>query len=111
MPRDYKVYLEDILEAVSRIKNYLSGLDWPAASKDHKTFDAVVRNLEIIGEAVKNLPSEIKALEPGIEWRKIGAFRDILAYQYFGIDEAIIGEIIEHKLPALENVVRKALEK
>lgn len=111
MPRDYKVYLEDMAEAIAKIHDYLSGLGWPEASKDPKTHDAVVRNLEIIGEAAKNLPPEFKDTEPNIDWRKIGGFRDILAHQYFGIDDAIIGDIIENKLPALESVVRKALEK
>ncbi len=109
MPRDFKVYLEDILEAASRIRGYLADLPWAEASKDPKTFDAVIRNLEIVGEAVKNLPPEFKANEPTVEWRKVGGLRDILAHQYFGIDEAIIGDILSGKLPELEKVVRKAL--
>jgi len=111
MPRDYKVYLEDNLEAVEKIRTYLSGLEWPAASQDPKTYDAVIRNLEIIGEAVKNLPPEFKDTMPGIEWRKIGGLRDILAHQYFGIDEAIIGDIVENKLSSLEKAAQKGLEK
>jgi uncharacterized protein with HEPN domain len=111
MSRDYKVYLEDIAEAMARIQSYLSGLDWSEASKDSKTFDAVIRNLEIIGEAVKNLPAEFKESEPSIEWRKISGFRDILAHQYFGIDGTIIGDVVRNKLPGLEKAVNKALEK
>ena len=64
MPRDFKVYLEDILESVAKIRAYLSGLDWATSAKDPKTFDAVIRNLEIIGEATKNLPAEFKENNP-----------------------------------------------
>lgn len=109
MPRDYKVYLEDILEADSRIRTYPAGLSWDEASRDPKTFDAVIRNLEIIGEAVKNLPAQFKENEPSIEWRKIGGLRDILAHQYFGIDGAIIGDVLADKLPQLEKIARKGL--
>jgi uncharacterized protein with HEPN domain len=109
MPRDYKVYLEDIAEAISKIRIYLSGLDWTEAAKDSKTYDAVIRNLMINGEAVKNLPPEYKNSEPDIQWQKIGGFRDVLSHQYFGIDEAIIRDVIVNKLPELEKVVLKSL--
>lgn len=102
MPRDYRVYLDDILDAIAKIESYVAGQDWAAASRDSKTFDAVVRNLEIIGEAVKNLPKDLKSSTPGPEWRKIGGLRDILAHQYFGIDSAIIGDVVENKLASLK---------
>ena len=111
MPRDYKVYLEDIVEAVSRIETYISGKPWVEAAKDSMTFDAVIRNLEIIGEAVKNLPTEFKKATPETEWRKIGGLRDILAHQYFGIDSAIIGDVVENKLHGLKETAREALRK
>lgn len=60
MPRDYKVYLDDIIDAIDRIESYVEGMDYDAFSEDRKTIDAVIRNLEIIGEAVKNLPIETK---------------------------------------------------
>ena len=111
MPGDYKVYLDDILDAISKIESYVAGQDWAGASKDSKTFDAVVRNLEVIGEAVKNLPTKLKDRTPGPEWRKIGGLRDILAHQYFGIDSAIIGDVVENKLLGLKETARKILEK
>ena len=109
MPRDYKVYLDDILDAISKIEIYVAGQDWATASRDPKTLDAVIRNLEVIGEAVKNLPSVLKNNTPGPEWRKIGGLRDILAHQYFGIDSAIIGDVVENKLSGLKEAARRIL--
>jgi uncharacterized protein with HEPN domain len=84
MPRDFKVYLEDILEAIGRIKRYTRGLSKQAFAGDDKTLDAVVRNLEVIGEAVKQLPADLRAREPRIDWQKIAGLRDVLIHQYFG---------------------------
>jgi len=71
------------------------------------TLDAVVRNLEVIGEAVKQLPADLRAREPGVDWQKIAGLRDILIHHYFGIDvdilwDIILWDIIQNKLPALE---------
>jgi len=66
------------------------------------TLDAVVRNLEVIGEAVKQLPVDLRAREPGVDWQKIAGLRDILIHHYFGIDVDILWDIIQNKLPALE---------
>lgn len=102
MPRDFRVYLEDILGAISKIRRYTNGLSTQALAADEKTLDAVVRNLEVIGEAVKQLPPELRALEPNVDRQKIAGLRDILIHQYFGIDVAIIWDVIRNKLPALE---------
>jgi uncharacterized protein with HEPN domain len=66
----------------------------------------VVRNLEVIGEAVKRLPAELRAREPSVDWAKIGGLRDVLIHQYFGIDVDILWNIIQNKLPSLEVSVR-----
>jgi uncharacterized protein with HEPN domain len=90
MPRDYKVFLEDILEAIRKVRDYTDGLSLQAFTADAKTFDAVIRNLEIIGEAVKQIPEEIRSLRPEVEWKRIGRLRDILIHQYFGVDARIV---------------------
>jgi uncharacterized protein with HEPN domain len=102
MPRDFRVYLEDVLGAIGKIRRYTKGLSRPAFARDEKTLDAVVRNLEVIGEAVKQLPAELRAREPSVDWQKIGGLRDVLIHQYFGIDVDILWDVIQNKLPALE---------
>ena len=71
--------------------------------------DAVVRNLEIIGEAAKNIPQEIRDKHPGIEWKKVCAFRDVLAHSYFGIDMEIVWDILRNKIPALKKEILSML--
>lgn len=109
MPRDYRVYLDDILEATEKIREYTAGLSLKDFKGDSKTLDAVVRNLEIIGEAAKKVPDEVRLQAPDVAWKKIAGLRDILIHEYFGIDVTIIWDIIENKLPVLENDVRRLL--
>ena len=109
MPRDYEIYLEDIRDAIDKVKRYTEGLSLEAFESDEKTIDAVVRNLEIVGEAVKMIPDTIRLAHPDIEWKKIAGLRDILAHQYFGIDIEIIWDILQNKLPALEKEIKEIL--
>jgi uncharacterized protein with HEPN domain len=109
MPRDCRIYLEDILDSTRKIRAYTNGFTKSAFLQDDKTFDAVVRNLEIIGEAAKNVPDTVRVDAPGIEWKKIAGLRDILIHEYFGIDGEIVWDIVQHKLPGLETTVKQLL--
>lgn len=109
MSRDYKVYLEDVLEAISKIRTYPVGLSLKMLSDDSKTLDAVVRNLEVIGEAIKKVPDEVRSNHPGIDWKRIAGLRDILIHEYFGVDVEIIWDIVQNKLPVLEKHVKQIL--
>jgi uncharacterized protein with HEPN domain len=109
MSRDYKVSLDDILEAVDRIESYTTGMDKAEFQADRKTIDAVVRNLEIIGEAVKNVPPEVRALFPGVPWSKIAGMRDILIHAYFNIDAEIVWDVIQTKLDELRTTAQTLL--
>jgi len=110
MPRDYRVYLEDIVEAIRKIQFFTSDLSLQTFSSDVKTFDAVIRNLEIIGEAIKRVPEDVRSKYPDVEWRKIAGLRDILAHEYFGVDKEIIWDVIHSKLPVLEIQIKQMLE-
>jgi len=107
--RDPALYLEDMETACSKILRYISGMTLSDLIKDDRTYDAVVRNLEIIGEAVKNVPMEIKNQYPQVEWRAIGALRNIVAHEYFGVKDEIIWDILENKIPVLRTQVQLIL--
>lgn len=109
MSRDHKVYLEDILEAARKIREFTAGMSLDSLSKDAKTLDAVIRNLEVIGEAVKCLPDDVRNRQPDVEWRKIAGLRDILIHEYFGINIEVVWDVIQHKLSGLEEVAKKLL--
>lgn len=105
MSRDYRIYLSDIQTACRKILSYVQGLDRRAFFADGKTVDAVVRNLEIIGEAVKQVPQDIRKTAPGIPWRRIAGLRDILIHHYFGVDEAVLWDIVSTQMaPLLDQV-------
>ena len=110
MPREYRHKLEDILESIRRIREYTSGLSQPEFLTDIKTQDAVIRNLQIIGEAIKALPDEVRDANPEVDWRRIAGLRDIITHRYFGVDFEIIWSIIQDKLDALEQGVQAILE-
>ena len=105
MPRDYRVYLEDILEAARKIHGFTSAMSLEQFARDPKTFDAAVRNLEVIGEAAKKVPETIRSQRPQVEWRRIAGLRDILIHEYFGVDVEIVWDIIKNKLPPLEREI------
>lgn len=109
MPRDYKVYLQDILEACKKIRDYTSELSFHTFARDPMTLDAVVRNLEIVGEATKRIPENVRARYSEIDWKKIAGLRDILVHEYFGVDAEIIWDIISNKLPLLEQRIGEIL--
>jgi uncharacterized protein with HEPN domain len=109
MLRDFKVLLDDILEASQRIRSYTSGLSLSDLRADQKTIDAVVRNLEVMGEAIKKLPPEVRDRHPDVPWKKIAGLRDILIHEYFGIDLDIIWDVVQTKLPALTEQVAAIL--
>jgi len=93
------MYLEDIQLSISRISEYIAGMDFVSFKRDYKTIDAVIRNFEIIGEASKNLPDGCKEKYPKIPWREMYYLRNKVSHEYFGIDYEIIWDIATNYLP------------
>lgn len=110
MHRDSRLYLDDILEAVASIREYTADLNYAAFSEDRKTQDAVIRNLEIIGEAAGHLPEDMYSSAPEIEWRKIVGIRNLLIHEYFGVSLPIIWDVVQTKLVPLEKACRMLLD-
>jgi uncharacterized protein with HEPN domain len=103
--RPVDLLLDDICEAIDRIKQYTAGLSFDAFSKDQKTIDAVVRNLEIIGEASNRLPDDFKESNSDVEWHKVVGLRHRIVHVYFGIDLQIIWQILQKDLPLLQKTL------
>ena len=97
--RTYKMYFDDILTAIDRIFEYTKGYDFTGFKRDYKTVDAVIRNFEIIGEAARNIPDEIKEQYPDVPWYEMYSLRNRISHAYFGIDYEIIWDIIKNHLP------------
>lgn len=94
MNKRYMLYISDIIESMNKIETYIKGIDYDSFCCNQMMIDAVVRNLEIIGEASKKVPDEIKLNYPEVPWRQMIGLRNILIHEYFGIDESIIWQII-----------------
>ena len=111
MSRDPVLGLEDILEAASAVESYVRGFDYNSFVADRRTVDAVTRNLEVIGEAVKYLPSELTDPFVEIPWRAIAGFRDVLAHSYFRTEDSIIWDAATIHNPAMITTVQELLKR
>jgi uncharacterized protein with HEPN domain len=111
MSRDEEMYLQDIVRSCEKILRFTAGLSLSELIQDEKTYDAVVRNLEIAGEAAKHISSQLREQLPDIEWRKVAGMRDMLTHAYFGIDNDVLWDVIQNKVPRLDKAIREFLNK
>jgi len=110
MKKRYLMSLQDILESIDRIDTYTEGVEYDSFSHNQMLIDAVIRNLEIIGEAARNVPEEIKNKYNEIPWKKMIGLRNMLIHGYFGVDESIVWEIIKKNLPEVRPYILKAIQ-
>jgi len=108
--RNLKLFLKDILASVQKIQKYIRGKSYKEFTNDSLLVDGVVRNLEVIGEAVKNMPLAFREKHLGIEWKKMAGLRDMLIHEYFGVDYEILWDIVKNKIPRLNRQLRTILK-
>lgn len=109
--RNLVFFLEDIKLSINKILTYTKDMSFVCFEKDSKTIDAVERNFEIIGEAVKNLPEDIKNEYPDVPFKQIAGMRDKLIHDYFGVDYEIIYKTIKDKLPTFKTQIVEIIKK
>jgi len=102
MKKDPGVFLDHILECIDLIENYSEGIAEAELMKSVSLQDMIIRRIEIIGEAVKNLPDDLKREYPEIPWRDIAGLRDIVVHQYFGLDLELIWDVVTRDIPDLK---------
>ncbi len=107
--RDVELFITDILEAIEKIEMYTSVISYEEFMEDVKTKDAVLRNLEIIGGAVKNIPNSVKERYPDVEWKAPTGMRDKLIHEYFGVSFSIVWETVKNDLPPFKKKIEEIL--
>lgn len=105
--RDYRLYIQDMLEAITNIESYMDDLTYEEFTKDMKTADAVIRNILIIGEAAKNVPESLKREHSEIEWKRISGMRDKLVHEYHGVSLKVVWDTTKIDLPLTKSQLQK----
>ena len=105
--RSTALYLGDILDSITKIEKFTKSVSLEKFLKDELTIDAVVRNLEIIGEATRQMPERFKDKQPDIPWAKMISMRNKVIHEYSGVDAEILWQTIQEDLPQLKKLIRK----
>ena len=111
MKKDPRIFLQHILESISEIEKYTRDISEDEFARSRQIQDAVVRRLEIIGEATKNIPDDIKEKHDSIPWKKIAGSRDVLVHNYFEVNLASVWDTVTRDIPGLKKNIQKILEK
>jgi len=111
MSKDVGVFVEHVMESIEKIEEYMGGMSKEEFLGDSRTQDAVMRRLEIMGEAVKNIPSEFRDEYPKIPWKQIAGMRDILIHEYFGVNIERVWKTIKTDLPELKQKISGVSQK
>lgn len=107
MKREYGDYIQDIVDSIKETEEFTKGLSFDDFKKDKKTVNAVIRSLEIMGEAAKKIPDELRKKYTGIPWKEMTGIRDKLIHEYHGVDLEIIWKVVKEELPPLKPLILK----
>ena len=107
--REYLDYVQDIVESINDIESFTKGIDFNDFIKDKKTINAVVRSLEVIGEASKKVPETIRKKYPALPWKQMAKMRDKLIHEYFGVDVEIVWKVVNDEIPPLKPLIQQIL--
>ncbi|MBS4218318.1 DUF86 domain-containing protein [Bacillus sp. FJAT-49711] len=110
MQREPRVFLEDILSASVKVEKFTKGLVYDDFIDNDLIADAVIKNILVIGEATKNIPVEIRKMNPQVEWRKMAGMRDMMIHGYFTINYRIVWDVVQNKIPILRQQVEELLK-
>ncbi len=107
--RDFKPFLKDILNSIISIEEFIKSMTYTELIEDDKTSSAVLRKLEVIGEATKHIPENIRSKYPQIPWNAVAGLRDKLIHGYFEVDYNLVWGILKKRLPELKQVIKKIM--
>jgi uncharacterized protein with HEPN domain len=110
MIRDHKLFIQDILDCVQKIEEFIGDMKYEDFVRDDKTSSAVVRKLEIIGEATKNVPKDIRQKYKEVPWSDMAKMRDKVIHFYFGVDYEIVWKVIKERLPEIKPMISRILK-
>ena len=108
--RDYKDYLQDIGDSIDDIKSFTGGMTFEDFTMDRKTINAVIRSIEVIGEATKRIPKSIRGKYPSIPWKKMTGMRDKMIHEYSGVDVEILWKTVKEDVPSLKPLIQNVLK-
>ena len=109
MKREYEDYLRVMLENAEKALSFVQELDYDGFCKDDKAMYAVIRAFEIIGEAARQIPEDVRQANPEIQWREIAAMRNKLTHEYFGVNTKVVWRTVQEDLPVIIPALRKML--
>ncbi len=108
--REIRDYLYDILKSIELVENFIKDIDLELIEEDEKTLFAVIRALEVIGEASKNIPDKVRSKYPDIPWKQMAGMRDKLIHEYFGVDLDVLKKTIKNQLPRIKPLIKKVFQ-
>ena len=110
MSRTVSLFIKDILQNMNDALEFIEGISYDQFTADKKTLNAVLRSIEVIGEAAKNIPDEVRAGYPQVPWKEMAGMRDKVIHSYFGVDPETVWLVIRDRIPAIKPLIQKVLQ-